>query len=66
MRGGICFGPVDFDEHKLRRIIPLLNKVESHDARLLYAVASVFDGCLAESFHAIWFYLDEDMDDEHG
>jgi len=66
MRSDICFGPVNFSEYKLRGIVPLLNKIEPHHARLLNAMAGVFDACLAKSRQAVRFYLHKNMDDEHG
>jgi hypothetical protein len=66
MRSDIGFGSVDFNEYKLRGIVPLLDKIEPHYTRLLNAMPGIFDGRFTKSRQVVRFHLGKNMDDEHG
>lgn len=62
--GGVV--PVNFDDDEPRRIINLLDKIESEDARFLDAVSGVFKGCLPEGVQMLGPNVHMHMQDDHG
>src|ERR1019366_323426 len=61
-----CFGvSIDLDQHKARRLVRLLQDVETRNARLLHAVAGVFQGGPPERFDVLGFDVNEDVYDDH-
>lgn len=57
--------PVDFDEDETRRIVGLLDDVESRHAGLLDAVAGILDSGLFESFDELRLDMYLNVDDLH-
>jgi peroxiredoxin len=61
--GGVAIG---FDQHEARRIVALLENIETRDAGFLETGACVRDGGGFEGFDLVRLHADMDMDDEHG
>ena len=56
-------GAIGFHEHKARRVILLLGKVEAGDARLLYALPRIGDGGLFEGLDILRLHMHMDVND---
>src|SRR5215469_1244074 len=62
LRGAI---PVNLQQHELRRIVCLLDEVETHHPRLLAAVGGVFDGGGFKSFELVLFDVNVHVEYQH-
>jgi hypothetical protein len=62
-RGG---RPIDLDEHEAGGIVGLLDNIEAGDAGFAHAVTGILEARGLEGLDALGFYVDVDMDDEHG
>ena len=56
---------IDLDQHKARRIILLLDNVESGYSWLSDALTRIGVGCRFESFDRLGFYSDMNVNDQH-
>ena len=66
VRGGGIRIPINFHQHKARRVILLLDDVEARDARLFQAFPRVGEHRLFESFDALRFDMNMNVNNEHG
>src|ERR1035441_4450866 len=55
---------IDLDQNEARRVVRLLQDVETRNARLLHAVAGVFQGGPPERFDVLGFDVNEDVRSE--
>src|ERR1041385_5489431 len=60
-----CDAAIDLHQNEAGRIIRLLDHVEADDARLLQAVARVFDGGCAEGLDGIRLDVDVYVNNQH-
>jgi len=63
--GRIIWSAVDFDQDKARRVVLLLEDIESRDTRFLYAVTGVLNGGGPEGFNPIGLNMGKNMDYKH-
>ena len=63
---GSLRGAIRFHEHKARRVVLLLNNIETSDAAFTQARPGIFKSRLLEEFHRFRFYMHMNMDDQHG
>src|ERR1039457_3137892 len=56
---------IDLDQHEARRVVRLLQDVETRNVRLLHAVAGVLQGVLPERVDVLGFDVNEDVNDDH-
>src|SRR3990172_2749781 len=57
---------IDLDQDEPRRVVVLLDDVETRDPRLAHAVAGVLDGRGTEGLHRFGPNVDENVHDVHG
>src|ERR1035438_5740080 len=65
VRGGGIRIPINFHQHKARRVILLLDGVEARDARFFQALARIGECRLFESLNALRLDMDLDMNNKH-
>ena len=65
VRGGGIHIPINFHQHKARRVILLLDDVKAHDARFFQAFPRIGECRLFEGFRALRFDVNMDMNNEH-
>jgi len=65
VRGGGVRIPINFHQHKTRRVILLLDDIEAHDARLFQAFPRIGERRLFEGFRALRFDVNMDMNHKH-
>ena len=66
VRGRRLGRAVDLDEHEARRIVRLLDDVEPGDAGFSDRLPGIFQTRGREGLDATGFYVNSDVDDEHG
>jgi hypothetical protein len=66
VRGGGVRIPINFHQHKARRLILLLDDVEARDARFFQARARIGERHLFESLHTLRLDMNMNVNNEHG
>jgi hypothetical protein len=62
---GILLRTIDFDQHKARWVIALLDHVKPSNARLLYALAGILDRGPTKGVHVLRFDVHINMNNQH-